>query len=120
MTAVAPNDVWAVGLTDGGTLELNWTGSSWVEYPVATANGYFNGVASTSARNVWAVGGTNWFSPSQTLADRWNGTSWTRVATPNPAGGGYFNAVTATSTSNAWAVGLVGPVDRGSSRRPRR
>jgi hypothetical protein len=109
VTAISPSDVWAVGLTDGGTLELNWTGSHWVEYPVATANGYFNAVASTSARNVWAVGGTNWFSPSQPLADRWSGKSWTRVATPNPVGGGYFNAVTATSTSNAWAVGLAGP-----------
>ena len=109
VTAISPSDVWAVGLTDDGTLELNWTGRNWVEYPVATANGYFNAVASTSARNVWAVGGTNWFSPSQPLADRWTGKSWTRVATPNPAGGGYFNAVAATSTSNAWAVGLVGP-----------
>jgi hypothetical protein len=107
VTAISPSDVWAVGLTSGGTLQLHWNGSTWVEYPVAT-NGYLNGIASTSAKDVWAVGGTNWFSPAQTLAERWNGTSWTRVSTPNPAGGGYFNAVAATSPSNAWAVGLVG------------
>jgi hypothetical protein len=88
---------------------LHWNGSTWTEYPVATANGYFDGVASTSAKNAWAVGGTNWFDPSQTLADRWNGRSWTRVSTPNPPGGGYFNAVAATSADNAWAVGVVGP-----------
>jgi hypothetical protein len=109
VTAISPNDVWAVGLTNGGTLELHWNGSTWAEYPVATENGYFDGVASTSAKDVWAVGGTNWFSPSQTLADHWNGRSWTRVSTPNPPGGGYFNAVATTSASNAWAVGLVGP-----------
>ena len=109
VTAISPSDVWAVGLTNGGTLELHWNGSRWSEYPIATANGYFDGVASTSAKNVWAVGGTNWFAPSQTLADRWNGRSWARVSTPNPPGGGYFNAVAATSATNAWAVGLARP-----------
>ncbi len=58
------------------------------------------------AAAAWAVGGTNWFSPSQTLADHWNGRSWTRFSTP---GSGYFNAVATTSATNAWAVGLVGP-----------
>jgi hypothetical protein len=109
VTAIAPSDVWAVGLTNGGTLELHWNGSKWTKYPVATANGYFTGVASTAATSVWAVGGTNWFSPSQLLADRWNGTRWTRVAAPNPPGGGYFNAVATTSATSAWAVGAVGP-----------
>ena len=107
VTAIAPSDVWAVGLTNGGTLELHYNGRKWTKYPVAT--GYFDGVASTSAKSVWAVGGTNWFSPSQTLAERWNGTRWTRVSTPNPPGGGYFNAVATTSAGNAWAVGLAGP-----------
>jgi hypothetical protein len=106
VTAIAANDVWAVGLGNGGTLELHFNGSKWTRYPVATANGYFDGVASSSAGNVWAVGGTNWFSPSQTLADRWNGRSWTRFSTP---GSGYFNAVATTSATNAWAVGVIGP-----------
>jgi hypothetical protein len=109
VTAVSPSDVWAVGLNDSGTLALHWNGSDWVQYPTATPNGYFYDTASTSATDVWAVGGTNWFSPDQPLADRWNGKSWTRVATPDPAGGGEFNAVAATSAANAWAVGLVGP-----------
>lgn len=109
VTAISPTDVWAVGLANAGTLELHFNGSKWTQYPVATANGYFDGVASTSASDVWAVGGTNWFSPSQTLADHWNGRSWSRVSTPNPPGGGYFNAVAATSATNAWAVGVIGP-----------
>jgi hypothetical protein len=106
VTAISASDVWAVGLGNEGTLELHFNGSKWTQSPVATKNGYFDGVASTSAGNVWAVGGTNWFSPSQTLADHWNGSKWTRFSTP---GSGYFNAVAATSTTNAWAVGLMGP-----------
>jgi hypothetical protein len=66
-------------------------------------------VSAISARDVWAVGGTNWFSPTNTLAQHWNGTSWVQVSTPSPAGGGYFNAVTARSPREAWAVGLAGP-----------
>lgn len=107
VTAISPDDVWAVGLVSDGSLQLHWNGRTWVQYPMAV-NGYFNGIASTSAADVWAVGGTGWFSPADTLADHWNGKSWTRVSTPNPPGGGYFNAVAATSPSNAWAVGLVG------------
>jgi hypothetical protein len=36
---------------------------------------------------------------------RWNGRSWSRQRSPNPAGTVTLNAVTATSRSNAWAVG---------------
>jgi hypothetical protein len=71
--------------------------------------GRLYGVPDISPGDVWAVGGTTWFGPSQTLADRWNGRSWTRVSTPNPPGGGYFNVVASTSADNAWAVGVVGP-----------
>jgi len=107
VTAISPDDVWAVGLNDDGSLALHWNGSTWAP-SLTPPIGYFTGVASTSASDVWAVGGTNWFSPVQPFAEHWNGTSWTRVSTPNPPGGGYFNAVAATSPSNAWAVGLTG------------
>ena len=107
VTAISAGDVWAVGLTNGGTLELHWNGSTWVKYPIY--NGFFDSAAASSAHDAWAVGGTNWFSPTQTLAYHWNGKSWTRIRTPNPPGGGYLNAVAATSPSNAWAVGQAGP-----------
>ena len=51
--------------------------------------GFFYGVAATSAGNAWAVGGTDWFSPV-TLAEHWNGKTWTRVSAPTPGGTGYF------------------------------
>ena len=107
VTAISDRDVWAAGLTPDSPLLLHWNGSGWSEY--VSGPGYYIGVADSSARDVWAVGGTNWFSPTQTLAVHWNGSSWTQVRTPSPAGGGYFNAVAATSPRNAWAVGLAGP-----------
>ena len=41
--------------------------------------GFLNGVAATSARNVWAVGGTN---GGKTLIVHWNGSAWRRVPSP--------------------------------------
>jgi hypothetical protein len=73
VTAVSPSDLWAVGLANGGTLALHWNGSTWTQYPIATANGYFDGTASTSAKNVWAVGTTDYGS---TLIVHWNGSAW--------------------------------------------
>jgi hypothetical protein len=79
-----------------------------------TATSYLYGVASTSDRDVWAVG----YHPNQTdenwktLIRHWNGTRWSAVASPNvgPDGraraqGGRLYAVSALSVTNAWAVG---------------
>jgi hypothetical protein len=107
VAAVSARDVWAAGLSTGGSLIVHWNGSAWSRS--FAGGGYFSGLAASSARDVWAVGGTNWFSPVRTLAEHWNGSSWRQIATPSPAGGGRFEAVTATSASNAWAVGLAGP-----------
>lgn len=64
-------------------------------------------VAATSTKDAWAVGSANQQSAApQTLAEHWNGTSWSVIPSPNP--GPTFNklfGVTALSSSNAWAVG---------------
>jgi hypothetical protein len=44
----------------------------------------------------------------KTLILRWNGTTWKRVLSPNPAGSSALDRVTATSAGNAWAVGTTG------------
>jgi hypothetical protein len=72
---------------------------------VSPTAGWLNGVAATSARDVWAVG----FSGSKALILHFNGTAWRRVA--SPAAGGTFALladVTAISPHNAWAAGDAG------------
>jgi hypothetical protein len=39
------------------------------------------------------------------LIERWDGTAWKRVPSPNPAAGGSLAGVAVTSARNAWAVG---------------
>ena len=74
-----------------------------------------NGVAALSSSDVWAVG----FSPAtsgtplyirQSLIERWDGSSWSVVASPDPAGKTdvELNAVSAVSASDIWAVGHSG------------
>jgi len=79
-----------------------------VSSPNGAKNNYLYATAAVSANDVWAVGvsniGTNAYD--QPLAEHWNGTSWSIVATPNP--GAYWadlNAVTAIASNNVWAVG---------------
>jgi hypothetical protein len=66
------------------------------------------GVAATSARNAWAVGGTSITdSSSGTFILHWNGTAWKRARGPSSHGGPNLYAVAATSARNAWAVGAM-------------
>jgi hypothetical protein len=111
VAATSAGNAWAVGLQGGTGLIMRWSSRSGVyRWRVSSTQptGFLFGVAATSVSSAWAVGGTDWFSP-QTLAEHWNGTTWTQAATPTPGGSAYFEGVAATSRSNAWAVGLIGP-----------
>lgn len=74
VVAVSSTDAWAVGLHPNSSLIVHWNGHDWSQ-SVAGA-GYYTGVAADSADDAWAVGGTNWFAPTRTLAQHWNGKSW--------------------------------------------
>jgi hypothetical protein len=114
VTAVASNDVWAVGeFFNNGiyqTLTEQWNGTSWsivASANAGTANNFLDCVAAVSANDIWAVGEDfTLFTPAQTLVEHWNGTSWSVVTSPNPStNASILFAVTATSTSDVWAVG---------------
>lgn len=107
VTTLSRSDAWAVGLMPNASLILHWNGRAWSKS--LAGHGYFLGVGADSASDVWAVGGTSWFSPSAPLIQHWTGTAWTQVPSPDPAGGGELSAVDAISPGDAWAVGLVGP-----------
>jgi len=71
---------------------------------------WFNGVTATSASNAWAVGTAYDFNiaAQRTLIARWNGTSWSRVSSPN--GSQLYNqlyAVDAVSPTSALAIGSI-------------
>jgi len=62
-----------------------------------------------NSTTAWAVGYSYDSSVAayRTLTERWNGTSWRIVASPNPSASGYseLTKVDATAASNVWAIG---------------
>jgi hypothetical protein len=111
VSADSPTDVWAVGLSQTGSLIQHFNGSTWST--ALDSSGYLVGVDARYWNDVWAVGGSNWFSPVATVIWHYDGSSWTRVPSPSPGEGGYLNGVVATSRGNAWAVGLIAPGGNG-------
>ena len=116
VTCVSASECWAVGyyLTDNAaqTLIERWDGTSWsiVSSPntSATQSNFLLGVTCASASECWAVG--YYYNDnviSQTLIERWDGTSWSIVSSPNTSTSDYnsLSGVTCVSASECWAVG---------------
>jgi hypothetical protein len=104
VAATSASNVWAVGIGSTGGQIAHWNGSSWTDQLFGEG---WQGVSARSANDAWAVGGTGWFYPVQSLADHWNGKTWTQVPTPTPGGSAWLNAVAETWPTNAWAVGCI-------------
>ncbi len=75
------------GLSATGALAAGWTPQTTPDPPGA-AQSQFAGVSCSAPGSCTAVGGTTSSSglEGSTLAERWNGTTWSRQSTPNPAG----------------------------------
>ena len=102
----------AVGQGGVGGLAERWNGSSWsiqaTPDPSGAENTELSGVSCTSANQCIAVG-FSYGSPGieTTLAEAWNGTSWSIQPSPNPSGSpeSVLYGVSCTSASACTAVG---------------
>lgn len=118
--ASSPANVWVIGSgfstsdTNGTLFGLHWTGTGggWTVTPMPDPDYHpsLSGVATLSTSSAWAVGTVqNSEGALRTLILRWNGTAWTRTASPDPGNAGtddQLTAVAAVSASDAWAVGM--------------
>ncbi len=109
------NSIWAVGTYavsgTSKTLIEHWNGTAWtiISSPnEGTSNNVLSGVAAVALNDAWAVG--SYYDAGvgaiQTLAEHYNGSSWSIVSTPN--GNVYNNqlaAIAAASPNDFWAVG---------------
>jgi hypothetical protein len=89
-----------------------WNGTKWalrsVASPAGATDTYLTGVSCTSAAHCVAVGTYENSSHVQvTLAEVWNGTTWTVQATPNPnpSSGSVLSLVSCGSATSCVAVG---------------
>jgi hypothetical protein len=100
------------------TFAEHWNGNKWTITPTpnvtsgANSASELHGVACASLNNCFAVGvGRPASGNEQTLIEHWNGTSWSVVASPNPAPAGHYNellSVSCLSAANCFAVGEAG------------
>jgi hypothetical protein len=115
-TAIAPNDVWAVGTAyqssgSAGTLTEHWDGSAWKAVRSPNPHPGYNelfAVDAISAGDVWAVGYTLGiqYVDEKTLIEHWNGARWSAVPSPNlGSNANILNGVSAVAADDIWAVG---------------
>jgi hypothetical protein len=118
ITAISPDNVWAVGTNETGnqrTLSAHWNGTAWsiVPTPDITNAGdvqnMLTGVSSDSAGDVQASGladnvnGRNFRVP---YVLRWTGTKWIMTKVPDlGTEGSRLNDIQVLSPADAWAVG---------------
>jgi hypothetical protein len=118
--AASTTRAWAVGrvLSTSASpatyrsLLLRNDGDRWVAaaHPALTGNHLLRGVDAASDRDAWAVGYRQTSNGGwRTLAEHWDGTAWSVVATPNPNlnGVNQLTGVKAVpgAADTVWAVG---------------
>ena len=108
---------------------LHWNGKKWslvnTPNPGGTKSGGLNelfALGCGATDNCWGAGSygsTN--PPGKNLNEmlHWNGSKWTKTATPNPDGtktgaGNQLDAATCLSSANCWAVGNFGSTTVGT------
>jgi hypothetical protein len=126
ITAIAANDIWAVGAVGGAPLALRWNGSVWNVVPVQGDSGLstekLTAISGVAGNDVWAVGDGKGVFTNQTFATirHWDGAHWTEKvcrapSSSNPPDGyegsgrdAYFTGIAAAASNDVWAVGVRG------------
>lgn len=125
IAAIAPDDIWAVGVTGTDTyayapLALHWDGAAWTAIPTANGGGYgafFRSVSGSASGDVLAVGASVYPAGFEggirhlAFAAHWDGAEWTPitdVSVLEPDEYYYstnFYGVSAVANDFAWVVG---------------
>ncbi len=117
LTAVASDDVWAVGSfysasspSNTQAFTLHWDGRQWntIALPVqGLFSSNLGAVAAVATDDVWAIGQyRSSASEGGTLVLRWDGKAWTQVPAPGLAAfKARFLSMAAVSKNDIWAVG---------------
>jgi hypothetical protein len=129
VTALSPSDAWAVGsygtrpshpavcpgCPGRKSLVLHWNGRAWNKVASPSQgvppDSNLSAVSAAASADALAAGWSYFYVPDEqnTLALRWAGRAWTRVASPSPGPKGdvfaFLSGVSALSPSSAWAVG---------------
>ena len=117
VTAIAPNNVWAVGYAPATGVVLHYDGTAWSQVaapaPVTGSNWQFSSVTATPTGQVWAAGyytGTDGIS-EHSFVEHFNGSTWSVTQLPAKSSGNIItgiSGITAISDTDIWVVGNTG------------
>jgi hypothetical protein len=108
----SPKSCFAVGGTATGSgfraLAEHWNGASWgflsAANPSTATAASLTGVACANTKSCFAVGNFSTTTGVKTLAEHWNGSSWSTQASVNPSSSS-LSAVACPNTKSCFAVG---------------
>jgi hypothetical protein len=109
IACTATANCWAVGASGESTLGENWNGTKWSIVSTPSPNpgkpDDLSGVTCPASNECWAVGDTFPGDFSGSLTEKWNGTAWAVVGTPN-SGAGELIGASCSATADCVSVGI--------------
>jgi len=114
LDVVSPSEVWVAGYSGSAATVAQWKNGTWTTRYTQASTGrhltVFEAIAVDASGQVWAVGWDRDYDapgrPVSSLVVHYNGTSWTREATPNPANRNTLMDV-ALANGEVFAVGVA-------------
>jgi hypothetical protein len=106
VSTTSSKNVWALTNVNGQAASAHWNGKRWSIATVAPAADVIAALASSSAKNAWAVGYTYGTKGAKTVTIHWNGKHWLKVASPSPGTSAMLQSVTLHGHSG-YAVGSI-------------
>jgi len=114
LDVVSPSEVWVAGYSGSAATVAQWKNGTWTTRYTQASTGrhltVFEAIAVDGSDQVWAVGWDRDYDapgrPVSSLVVHFNGTSWTRETTPNPANRNTLMDV-ALANGEVFAVGVA-------------
>jgi hypothetical protein len=115
LDVVSPSEVWVAGYSGSAATVAQWKNGTWTTRYTQASTGrhltVFEAIAVDASGQVWAVGWDRDYNapgrPVSSLVVHYNGTSWTRETTPNPANRNTLMDVVALANGEVFAVGVA-------------
>jgi hypothetical protein len=114
LDVVSPSEVWVAGYSGSAATVAQWKNGTWTTRYTQASTGrhltVFEAIAVDGSGQVWAVGWDRDYDapgrPVSSLIVHFNGTSWSREITPNPANRNTLMDV-ALANGEVFAVGVA-------------
>jgi hypothetical protein len=114
LDVVSPTEVWVAGYSGSAATVAQWKNGTWTTRYTQASTGrhltVFEAIAVDPSGQVWAVGWDRDYNapgrPVSSLVVHFNGTSWNREGTPNPANRNTLMDV-ALANGEVFAVGVA-------------